>query len=419
MEKKIKPEVPGFYLTLILLSVPFLYMPLTNFFHVPSRYQHLGAGLLAAALLAVLIWDRKALLRSKQIKWLTAAILAFFLPTVIGQVLGYQSGLYYLSGLSNNGRFFVFTLACAHFLNAGHRETMRKLMDAAFWVNFLLSLFQYFVLGAKQDFLGGIFGTTVGCNAFTNVFFLLVLTHSVLAYMNKQEKAWLCLAKCAAAMIVAALAELKIFFIEFVILIALVVLLTRFSKQKIYLILGGVVGVVLGIWLLTTIFPYWSGWFNPASIWKEATNTKGYTYSGDMNRLTAVPIAWNTFLTTWPQKFFGLGLGNCDFGPFPSMTAPFYAQYYTTNYGMFSSGVIMLETGVVGMVTYLGIFVVSFFAARSRMRSAQGNEVYCLMGQILSVMCLVLFLYNCTLRTEVGYLMYYAIALPFMREKTE
>jgi len=418
MIKKTNWDKLGFWLTMAMLSVPFLYMILAYSFHVPLGNIHTAAGVPAAGLLALLLLRWKNLFRErKQIRWMAVSALLFFALTILGQLLGYQSILYYLSGLRNNGRYFVFFFACILFLKASQRELYRKLWDVLYFVNFAVTLYQFFVLGFKWDYLGGIFGVQAGCNAYTNVFLLITVTWSVLRYMNQEEKAWLCLAKCAVALVITALAELKIFVLEFAGIIVLAVLLTKFSRRKIFLIVGGLIGAVVCVQVMTLIFPRWSGWFSLEKIWKTAVSAKGYTGKGDMNRLTAVPIAWNQYLLTWPQKLFGLGLGNCDFAPFAAMTSPFYMENYDTNYYLFSSGFVMLETGLAGLVTYVGFFVVVFFSANSLQRSGKGDAVCCQMTQILSLMSLMLFIYNCTLRTEVGYMLYFAMALAFVREE--
>lgn len=418
MIKKCNREIPGFWLTVLLTAIPFLYMPLVYVFHVPMQMLHNIAGVLAVMLLAVLVWNRDLLKQCvPQARWMLISAGIFFGMTLVGQVLGYQSIQYYLSGLNNNGRYFIFFFGCILFLEARCRDTYMKLWDALFWLNFLLTLYQFFVQGVNWDYLGGIFGTVAGCNAYTNVFFVVSISLSVLRYMNQQEKAWLCLAKCAAALVITAMAELKMFVLEFAGILVLAMMLTRFSRRKLYLIAGGLVGTVICIRLMQAIFPWWVGWFNPARIWETAVSGMGYTGVGDWNRLTAVPIAWNEYLLTWPQKLFGLGLGNCDFSPIGGWSSAFYEATWTTNYYLFSSGLIMLETGLTGTVAYVGFFLVVFWSANRLLHSGRGDVVYCQLAEILALMSLVLFLYNCTLRTEVGYMLYFAMALAFLREK--
>ena len=418
MIKKCNRESIGLWLTLPLAAMPFLYMMLVYTFQVPMRDLHNGAGIAAVLLLAALLLNRDLLKQSvPQVRWMLISAGVFFGLTLVGQLLGYQSFLYYLSGLNNNGRYFIFFFGCILFLGAQQRDLCMKIWDGLFWLNFLLSVYQYIVLDIKWDYLGGIFGTQPGCNAYTNVFFTVSVTLSILRYMNQQEKAWQCLARCGAALVVTAMAELKMFVLEFAGILVLAVLLTKFSRRKLYLIIGGVIGAVACVKLMTTIFPWWAGWFSLDRILDTAVSSVGYTGVGDWNRLTAIPIAWNEYLLTWPQKLFGLGLGNCDFSPIAGMTSPFYEATWTTNYYLFSSGLIMLETGLIGMIAYVGFFLVVFWGAHSLLRSGRGDVVYCQLAEILALMSLVLFIYNCTLRTEVGYMLYFAMALAFLREK--
>lgn len=424
MIKKCNREAPGFWLTLLLATTPFVYMLLVYTFHLSMQGLHNGAGIAAVLLLGTLVLNRDLWKQCiPQVRWLLISAAVFFALTLVGQVLGFQSVRYYLSGLNNNGRYFIFFFGCILFLKAEQRDLYMKVWDALFWVNFLLTLYQFFVLDVKWDYLGGIFGTAAGCNAYTNVFFTVSVSLSILRYMNQQEKAWLCLARCAAALIVTAMAELKMFVLEFAGILVLAVLLTKFSRRKLYLIVCGIVGTFACAKLMMAIFPGWAGlpgwagWFTPRNIWETAVSSVGYTGAGDWNRLTAVPIAWNEYLLTWPQKLFGLGLGNCDFSPIAGWGSPFYDANWSTNYSLFSSGLIMLETGLVGLITYVGFFLVVFLAANSLLRSGKGDTVYCQLAEILSLMSLVLFIYNCTLRTEVGYMLYFALALAFLEKK--
>lgn len=415
MIKKLKPDALGYWLTLLLLTVPFTYMLLSTVFHVRLNVMHTAIGVPAAILLVLLLGKPQRLREAApQVKWLLAVISAFFLLTLVGQALNFQSPLYYLSGLRNNGRYFVFFFACIFFLKSEQRETYMKVIDGIFVVNFVVTLYQFFVLGIQWDYLGGIFGVEIGCSSDTNLLLLIVIAHSVIRYMHQREKAWECLFKCVAALIVAALAEIKIFFLEFAAIVVLAVLMTKFTRKKLFFMLGCGVGIVIGIQVLSLLFPGWAGWFNLSAMLETATSSGGYMGMGDLNRLTAAPVLWNDFLLTLPQKLFGLGLGNCDCGPVNAMTSAFYGEYYHLNYTLFSSGFILLETGLVGTLVYLSFFLLLFFAAHSLERSGRADPMYCQLTKILSPMCLVLFVYDCTLRTENGFFLYFAIALAFM-----
>jgi len=406
------------WIILFMLGVFFATSALVELLHFPLSFQLvLDAGWCSLGVIILLNW-RELWNASIYVKIILGIVVAFFFSTFIGLALGYQSILYYLWGIRNNFSFFVFFFACVLFLKAEDLEDYLKYLEMLFVANFLISLYQFFVLGYKQDFLGGLFGTAQGCNGRTNVFMMVIVSNSMIRYLNQKEKAWKCLLICTMSLIVAALAELKMFILEFGVIVVLAVLLTKFSKRKLYLLIGSCIGALISIRVLIMIFPGWAGWFTWYNIWNTATSSAGYNGWGvEVNRLTAIPIAWNTYLTTWPQKLFGLGLGHCDYTMVSFLVSPFYTQYGHILYTWFHSGFLMLETGLVGVVLYLSVFVGIFFVAHSIERKNEDCAEYCQLAKIMAAMCFVLFIYNDTLRTYPGYLVFFVLALPFVKAK--
>lgn len=417
MFKKLsKPDFPNTLLLLILGSV-FLSAFLTELLPIP-RALMLFVDLAWGLLFLLLLKNAQELIRvSSSVKILLGIVTAFFLSTIAGFFFSGQSPLLYAWGLRNNLCFFVFFFGCVLFLPGEQLENCLKGLDILFWIHFVVAVFQFVVLGKSQDFLGGIFGTSIGCNAFANVFQMIIVTRSILRYFNREEGTLLCMAKCGAALVVAALGEIKVFFFEFAAIALLAMLFTRFSKRKIVLLAGGAVGIVLAILLLDAITPGWANWFRPSNIWAYVVDAEGYTGAGDMNRLTAIPLSWNNFLHTIPQKLFGLGLGNCDSSPIYFFTSTFYNSYAHLRYNWFTSSMILLETGLLGTLLYLGFFVAVFFLAVYQRVKRHSSLLLNQMAMILAPMCLVLFLFDSSMRTEPAYMMYFALALPFVRKQ--
>ena len=415
MFKKIsKPDLPNALLVLILGSVFFSAL-LTELLPLP-RAVMLFVDVAWAVLFLLLIKNASKFPHAQTcVKILLGVVLAFFLSTILGFFLGGQSPLFYAWGLRNNLCFFVFFFGCILFLPGERIPHFLQALDILFWLHVLAAVFQFVVLGKSQDFLGGVFGTSIGCNAFANVFQVIIVTRSILRYFNHEEGTLLCLAKCGAALVVAALGEIKVFFFEFAAIALLAMLFTRFSKRKIVLLVGGAVGIVLAILLLDAITPGWASWFRPSRIWAYVVSSGGYTGNGDMNRMTAIPLSWNTFLKTLPQKLFGLGLGNCDSSPLSLLTSPFYIANALLRYNWFTSSMILLETGLIGTLLYLSFFVIIFFDALYQLRKGIGNPLLCQMAMILAPMCLVLFFFDSSMRTEPAYMMYFSLALPFVK----
>ena len=53
-------------------------------------------------------------------------------------------------------------------------------------------MLQYFVFGLERDYLGGIFGSEKGVNGYTIIFFIIIISKSLILYMSKKESALMC-----------------------------------------------------------------------------------------------------------------------------------------------------------------------------------------------------------------------------------
>ena len=341
-------------------------------------------------------------------------ILAFFSITLAVYAVQYRSGLYYLWGLRNNFRFYVVFFAAALFWTASEITDFWKTIEGLFWIDVAVSLIQYGFFGYEQDFLGGLFGIRSGVNGYTNLFFAIVVSHSLVCYLANKESALSSGCKCAAALIVAAMAEMKFFFVEFPVILALAVLFSRRTFREFWVVFSGFWAVFSGVWLLSALFPGWGDWFSLEGVWQVAADQKGYTSSGDLNRLTAISMINARFFGSFWQKLFGFGLGNCDMASYSFLTTPFSRDYQHLHYHWMSHAFLYLETGWVGLTFFFGFFLLVFCQAGRLERWCDGGGVVdCRVARIMAVVCAMTGIYNASLRSEPGYLAYLVLALPF------
>lgn len=345
----------------------------------------------------------------------TACLTGVFL-LFTGAVYGfrYQSGLYYLWGMRNTFRFYAAFFAFACFLTAEDSRRYLKILDMLFWVNALVSVWQFFVLGLAGDFLGGIFGVQKGGNAYTNLFFIIITAKSLVFYLEKRESFLSLVAKCLTALAVAAMAELKFFFVEMIVILLLAVCLTGPSRRKLWIVLGGLGAVFCGAALLTCLFPEFEGWFSADWLVGNALSDKGYTSAGDLNRLNAIHQINRRWLRTAGQRLVGLGLGNCETSTFALLNTPFFRDFGEMHYTWIGYAFLYLETGWIGLGLYLSFFAMVFLRCR-RIGKDHGGELasVCCLAQILAVLCPLVAVYNSSLRTEAAYMVYFILAVPF------
>ena len=406
---KLKNRTQTGWLIWFLIIMPFLFGFLNETLGLPWSIRYL----LDIAWCLLLGYRVLSLRRGPQVPGVWIGM--FLIYTLLVYVMQWQSALYYLWGVRNNFRFYAAFFAFAAFLKMSDIEDYWKLFDKLFWIDVVVSIYQFFALGVDGDQLGGLFGTETGGNGYTNLFFLIVVIRSLVLYLDKQEKFKDCLAKCAAALVVAAMAELKFFFVEFVIVMVLAVLFTGFSWRKLAVILGGAVGVMLCVSLLTSLFPGWMGWFSLEWFLEAASSDRGYTSSGDLNRLNAITQINELWLTSGWQQIFGLGLGNCDTSSFAIVNTPFFEAYGNMHYTWISYAMMYLETGWIGLMFYWGFFVLVFFQVRKIERRCEGTaRSYCRVARIMAVLCGGISIYNRSLRTEAAYMAYFVLAVPYV-----
>ena len=173
--------------------------------------------------------------------------------------------------------------------------------------------------------------------------------------------------------------------------------------------------VLLGIFLLTALFGF-EDFIEFEKLWELATQ-EHYSSDKTVNRLSAIPTLAKKILTNFTDRLFGLGLGNCDTSAFPICNTPFYETYGHLRYTYFSCAFLFLEVGYMGIVMYVAFIVMCFIFALKRLKSNEGNKLFCQMAMVMSVLCVILVFYNSSLRAEAGYIAYFILALPFINKK--
>lgn len=410
IKKRSVPEL----LTWFIFTFPFMMAFFTDFLGLPGFVKYLVDA--AYVLAALFLFLKKQTVLGKKIMPFFIFVLSFFLYTLTVHLFNFQSPFYYLWGFRNNFRIFIAFFLFASFFEEEDMKKCLKFMDVLFWINAAVSLFQFVVLGYEQDFLGGIFGVEKGVNTFTLIFFGVIIGKSVLSFMSKSESPVLCFSKCAVSLVVAAMAELKIFFIVFPLILVVAALITRFSFRKLLLMLASTVMLIFGSMLLTTIFKD-DGMLSFDRI-LEMVTASNYATAEDLGRFTAVPTISNNILTKPLEKLFGLGLGNCDTSAFAICNTPFYLSHSYLHYEWFSSAIMFLETGYTGLIVYISFFVFCIVFARKHMKNKTSNELFCQISIIMAIICVIMFFYNSALRTEAAYIAVFALALPFAKSET-
>lgn len=398
------------WLSLGVFAFPFLLSFFMDFLQFPSFTKYTIDLMLLG--MAIVLFFSKQLKVKKTITPIFILVVVWLLYVTVVYIFNYQSIFYFLWGLRNNFRFYVVFIAFATFLEKDDVELSFKFVDCVFWINFIVTLYQFFLLGYQQDYLGGIFGVERGCNAYTSILFAVVVTKSLLNYFEGNEKTGICLLKCGASLIIAAMAELKFYFILFVVMVVASMSMTKFSWKKLVIFVSTAALISFAGSILTVLF----GSNDEMTIQRiiELVTSENYATGEDLGRFTAIPTISKSILTEWNGRLFGMGLGNCDTSAFAICNTPFYQLHENLHYSWFSSAFLFLETGYIGLTLNLSFYIVVMIRAIKKLKQGRNDKLYCRMGIVFSVLCLVLTFYNSALRKEVGYIAYFILSIPFI-----
>jgi O-antigen ligase len=114
---------------------------------------------------------------------------------------------------------------------------------------------------------------------------------------------------------------------------------------------------------------------------------------------------------------FGIGLGNADYSNYSMFTSKFYNDYSFLHYQWFSSLFVFLETGMVGLISYLMIFVSAFFQGIRKMGKETSDTSFYM---IMVIFMIIFVFYGIIMRCEQsGFILFMILALPtaLQREK--
>ena len=412
----IKKRKQSEWILLLVMLWPFLINLIAALPSPLSYAQYLCDGIMLCWCLGDLVGFRNKTTKVRR----DAMVFLIWIGVFIGYTFfvylcNYQSVLYYLWGIRSNFRCYLLFFRIFSHINQDDADEWLGFLDTLFWINAVLSIVQFAVGGVRQDQLGGIFGTEEGTNGFTLIFLSIVVVKSQLKLYDNEEKLWVCLLKCGAALLIAAMAELKFFLFLFVFQLVFVIILTKFSWKKLIILPLCVIAVSFAMQLLAQWFSS-SGTFDIASIIEKAFQ-ENYASANDLNRLSAINTLSNKIVKEPLDRMIGLGLGNCDTANFSFLRTPFYEKYSYLHYKWFSAPMMFLETGYIGLGFYMGFFVICLLKTIKKRQSKTANLFYNNMGIVFSVTALILAFYNASLRYEAGWMIYIVLALPFISTK--
>lgn len=349
-------------------------------------------------------------LNLKGINYILVILISVILIGIIGNLVPLQMILW---GMRNTFRGILFLFLCVACLNYDDVSSILELFIKLQYLNFALGIYQYFVLGLKQDTVGGIFGHGNG-NALC-IFCVIVCSYTIINYMNEKVGLGSMLFCIISSFILAGLAEEKFLIFEIIITIILALALSKKSFIKLAIIPVFILMIFYGLQISEILLP---------GIMKQITSVnyiEKYVTASWLGSYYIPRIGSYSFISDrifhgnmfW--KLFGLGMGNCDTSSFGFLQSYYYNRYGFMNYRWIFQQWTIMENGIVGFLSFVLFFIVIIFYLFKIRKKFVGREKCIIDTSIITAIISIITMWmNNTLKVDTSYIPYFVIASGFV-----
>lgn len=338
--------------------------------------------------------------------------IVFCVFLVLGDLLNLVSPMLVIWGIRNTFRFFIFFVTCVVLLDLRDVDRIMGMFTVFQVVNLFVSLFQFFALGLRQDTLGGIFGSAVGANGYSNVFFCILLTYYSLQCLAGKKPMRFFVFIAISTLVLAAMAELKFFFFEFPIIVLVAAFLYIKKVRAVVVAVLAIGALFTGLQIFASIFPNAYETvinFDKMFSYSSSRMAGGYELSrfgafGEINGLI--------FNDDLPKILLGVGFGGAESSSNIAMFNSAFSQVWGyLNYRWFSHQMWYIETGAVGFSLFVGLFVSHAIYSGRLMRVHPGHRVLLQFVVLFTLVTIVNLWYNSTIRVEAAYMTFFALSI--------
>lgn len=404
-------EFQVYYLMIVELLIDFLHFP--DLIRYVLDVNAIVIGLLALNKIKIIVSDKVFKNLSRYIFVYIFGVIAVSLIrlTPVGRVAW---------AARNNFIYFVFFFCCAYTLTSKDFGRIMKNCIRLSFFNALCIAYEYLILGKMGDLAGGMFGIKHGCNGLLNVYLFVITAYTVVMFAKKKASLYALLWVVLSSLVIAAIAELKFFYIEFLIIVVAYFVLSRASVNNAFLLLGVVAVFFVAIQIIGSIRP------DIVEFFSEIDNVTSYsksTYGNTIiNRGTAFSQIHKMFFgNDVKNNLIGFGFGYCEESKrFAWANSPFADRYGTMGYRNLSTAMLLLETGYIGLIGFVAIFVFMFIVAQKNKNNE--NAHYLIFSQIITILLIMNLWYNSQIRNPAAFFSFFALSamiIPFRDKARE
>lgn len=335
-----------------------------------------------------------------------APVIVFVVYCVFSAVVNLVTPQWALWEALNFGRLFIWVYLFRAYWTPSDAEGVMDFLYGLQVVNALFVSYQCLVLGLVQDNIGGMFGTEVGCNAPLNVYLCLVCAWGVSGYLSRRKKLMPLMLTVISAFLIAGVGELKIFYLEFVVIFLGAIVYARMSRKTMITIAAIAAVAAIGLYFFAQINPRHFEILTNFDELMEYADTSDLASSGyGVSRVHPFSqLSAQFFSNDTTQCLFGMGFGNASQSSISFFTSDFFRAHGYINYHYLVSALLFLQIGYVGVVVYLMPFLLfagTLFVKRKALARIDCGHSACF-AFVMTVLLFANILYNNTVHAYLA-----------------
>ncbi len=373
---------------------------------------HLGNIICLYIFVKALIIQKPSRLIKRDLLPFTIWAAGYIFVGCIGAVIFKLDAVQFLWGCRTYLRMFLLLFDMVLVLEKEDLKLLYRVFNLVLVIHFALTLVQFFAFGQRWDYLNGIFGTQMGDSSSLHAILLIILC-LVLYTFYTQTISWkLFLVHILWMSCNAALAEIRGWFYEIVILLIVYLILSHDFKRITKLLPALLIIYFACIFLMITIYPYTSEFLGI----KGFSNIYGEShYAGQplgIGRKQQMTAMTEPMLTYAKEKvgdkgilpiITGLGLGAAEYATVPFLKSEFFAAYEYLGYASFLWAFIYVETGILGFIEFNSMWLLLFIQGIYNWKNKKREALILI---LLAVVLADIAFYNQTLRSNYGYIVW-------------
>lgn len=392
-----------------------------SIFHLPRNIRFV---IDVVALILIFLGFQKIsyALSEKGYRWYFGYIILFIVSTILGSFFRIVPIGQVLWAIRNNYLYILFGIIVIYLMDAHDVDKVFEFCLKLQVLNVIMGIYEYYILNVHNDYLGGIFGVDQGCNANLNGYMMIISAYAINKYLVKKMSIAKTIWVIGSCTYMAALSELKMFYVEVVLIVVCSVLLNRKSIKSFMMLAGGFLGLIIGIQVLSVV--------NPESVedLKSITNMIDYNTRSDygFGDIRITRLGSTNLINKWffkddmSLKLFGMGLGACeDSTSFTFCNSQFATQYRSLGYRNLTMSMNYLETGYIGVICFALIFIFLFLIATKMKNEMSEYKEMASVSQVICIMSVLNFWYSSAIRMNIAYLTFFSIMSVFIYYRYE